>query len=126
MLCSIPLDWYARRFVETHVDHFVFNPLPIPRPLRDDPRWRRAAALSGRLAAPDRRFADWAAAVGVAHRQLPGDEKQDMIAELDALAAWLYGLSERQLAHVFETFHEGCDYDARLRAVLKHFRAASH
>lgn len=123
MLCSIPLDWYARRFVETHVNYFVFNPLPIPRPPRSDPLWQRAVALAGRLAAPDRRFAEWAAAVGVAHGPLPEDEKQDMIAELDALAARLYGLSERQLIHVFETFHEGWDYEARLRAVLKHFRA---
>jgi hypothetical protein len=109
-----------------NVNFFIFNPFPIPRPPRDDPRWRRVVALAGRLAAPDRRFAAWAEAVGVAHGSLPEDEKQDTIAELDALAARLYGLSERQLAHVFETFHEGWDYDVRLRAVLKHFRALKH
>ena len=84
---------------------------------------RRAVAIAGRLAAPDDRFAEWAAAVGVAHGKLPEDEKQDMIAELDALASRLYGLTEQQLVHVFETFHEGWDYDIRLRAVLKHFQA---
>ena len=121
ILCSIPLDWYARRFVETHVNYFVFNPLPIPRPPRSGLLWRRVVALAGRLAAPDERFAEWAAAVGVRHGKLSEDEKQDMIAELDALAARLYGLTERQLAHVFETFHEGWDYESRLKAVLKHF-----
>jgi hypothetical protein len=121
MLSSIPLDWYARRFVETHVDHFVFNPLPIPRPPPTDARWQRVVALAGRLAAPDRRFATWATAVGVEHGPLREDEKHEMIAELDALAARLYGLTERQLTHVFETFHEGWDYDERLKAVLKHF-----
>jgi hypothetical protein len=45
-----------------------------------------------------------------------------MIAELDALAARLYDLTERQLVHIFETFHEGWDYAARLKAVLAHFR----
>jgi hypothetical protein len=82
-------------------------------------------ALAGRLAAPDHRFASWAASVGVSHGKLPEDEKQQTIAELDALAARLYGLTERQLVHVFETFHEGWDYETRLRAVLKHFHAAA-
>jgi hypothetical protein len=123
MLCSISLDWYARRFVEVNVNFFIFNPFPIPRLSRTDSRWQRVVALAGRLAAPDRRFAVWAEAVGVEYGSLPEDEKQDMIAELDALAARLYGLTEQQLVHVFETFHEGWNYEIRLRAVLKHFRA---
>jgi hypothetical protein len=121
VLSSIPLDWYARRFVETHVNYFVFNPFPIPRPPRTDKLWQRAVALAGRLAAPDKRFADWAKAVGVEYGPLPEDEKQDMIAELDAAAARIYGLTESQLVHIFETFHEGWDYDTRLRAVFKYF-----
>jgi hypothetical protein len=50
-------------------------------------------------------------------------EKRDMIEELDAVAAHLYGLSEGQLTHIFKTFHEGWDYEARLEATLRHFRA---
>ena len=123
VLSSIPLDWYARRFVETHVNYFVFNPFPVPRPVRDDQRWLRIVALAGRLACPDERFADWAAAVGVEHGPLPADEKEDMIHELDAVVAHLYGLSEPQLVHIFETFHEGWDYEHRLTAVLGHYHA---
>jgi hypothetical protein len=123
ILCSIPLDWYARRFVETHVSFFVLNPFPVPRPPRTDPLWQRVVAVAGRLAAPDQRFAKWAAAVGVEHGLLPEDEKQDMIAEIDAVVAQLYGLSETQLIHIFETFHEGWDCDLRLKAVRRHFRA---
>jgi hypothetical protein len=78
-------------------------------------------ALAGRLAAPDERFADWAAAVGVARGPLDAAEKQDMIHELDAVVARLYGLTAAQLAHIFETFHEGWDHGPRLDAVLKHF-----
>ena len=122
VLCSIPLDWYARRFVETHVNYFVFNPLPVPRPDRDSPLWRRVVELAGRLACPDDRFAAWAEAVGVACGPLAADDKEDMIHQLDAAAARLYGLSEAQLVHVFETFHEGRDYGARLDGVLRHFR----
>ena len=123
VLSSIPLDWYARRFVETHVNYFVFNPFPIPRPDRDDEHWERVVALAGRLACPDRRFRTWARRVGVQCGALGDDEKEDMIHELDAVVAHLYGLNEAQLVHIFETFHEGWDYQARLDSVLRHFHA---
>jgi hypothetical protein len=52
---------------------------------------------------------------------LPPSEKADHIQELDALVALLYGLNGDQLAHIFQTFHEGWDYEERLRATLRHF-----
>ena len=106
VLCSVPLDWYARRFVEVHLTYFILNPFPIPRPPRTDRHWQRAVALAGRLACPDDRFTDWAKAVGVQHGPLKPDEKQAMIEELDAVVARLYGLSPDQLVHIFDTFHE--------------------
>ena len=123
VLCSIPLDWYARRFVETHVNYFIFNPLPIPRSDHDDTRWKRVVSLAGRLACPDERFSIWANAVGVSHGPLAANQKEDMIHELDAVVAHLYGLDEHQLVHVFETFHEGWDHRDRLDGVLRHFKA---
>ena len=122
-LTSIPLDWYARCCVETHVNFFIFNPFPIPRPERSNPLWKRVVELSGRLACPDDRFADWAAAVGVDYGLLEPDDKNDKIHELDAVVAHLYGLSEPQLVHIFETFHEGWPHLPRLNAVLKHYHA---
>jgi hypothetical protein len=122
VLSSIPLDWYARRFVETHLTYFTINPFPVPRPDRDDARWNRVVALAGRLAGPDDRFSDWATKVGVEHGPLSDDQKEDHIHELDAVVAHLYGLSEPQLIHIFETFHEGWDYEDRLQATLNHFR----
>ena len=121
ILCSIPLDWYARRFVETHLTYFVLNAFPIPRPQRPDPLWKRTVVLSSRLAAADKRFSGWADAVGVEYGRLEDDEKEDMIHELDALSAHLYGLSEKHLIHIFGTFHEGWDYAERLNSVLKHY-----
>ena len=121
VLCSIPLDWYARRFVETHVSFFVVNPFPIPRPERVDPAWQRVVELAGRLASPDERFGEWAEAVGVSYGPVDDAEKNDMIHELDAVVAHLYGLDEGQLVHIFETFHESWDYHARLDGVLRHF-----
>jgi hypothetical protein len=122
VLSSLPLDWYARRFVETHVNFFVFNPFPVPRPPADTPLRDRVIELAGRLACPDDRFAVWAREAGVACGPLAPDEKENLIHELDAVVAHLYGLTERHLVHIFETFHEGWDYEARLRATLRQFR----
>ena len=123
ILASLPIDWYSRRFVELHVNFFIFNTLPVPRPSRTSALWERIVALAGRLASADKRFAEWAEAVGVACGKIDADEKEDMIIELDAVAAHLYGLTEKQLVHIYETFHEGWDYSERLAGVLKHFRS---
>ena len=123
LLSSLPLDWYARRFVETHLTYFVINPFPVPRPGPDSPLRDRVIALAGKLAAQDERFAEWARRLGVACGPLDADEKQDHIRQLDAVAAHLYGLTESQLVHIFETFHEGWDHEERLKATLHHFRA---
>ena len=122
-LSSIPLDWYARRFVELNLNFFIINPFPIPRPDHGSVLWQRVVQLAGRLACPDERFSTWAGAVGVEYGSLADDEKDDMIYELDAVVAHLYGLSEPQLVHIYETFHEGWDYQTRLDGVLQHFHA---
>lgn len=123
VLCSIPLDWYARRFVEVSLNYHIFNTFPVPRPSRDNPLWQRTVELAGRLACPDERFADWAASVGVDYGRLDANTQEDMIAELDAVVAHLYGLDEGLLRHIFETFHVGWDYSTRLAAVLKHYNS---
>jgi hypothetical protein len=122
IMSSIALDWYARRYVETHLNYFVLNPFPVPRKLREDKRWQRVVSLAGQLACPDKRFSAWAKAVGIEPRKLGEAEKNAMIYELDAVVAHLYGLSERHLLHVFETFHEGWDHAERSRATLEHYR----
>ena len=92
VLSSLPLDWYARRFVETHVNFFVLNPFPVPRPDEQRLPRDRVISLAGRLAAPDARFAGWAERLGVGCAPLESEEKEDHIRELDAVVARLYGL----------------------------------
>ena len=121
VLSSLCLDWYARCFVETNVNFFILNPFPIPRPNRDHPLWQQVVILAGRLACVDERFAEWADAVGVECGLLSEEDKNAKIHELDAVIAHLYGLSRSQLIHVFETFHVGWDYDARLDSTLMYF-----
>jgi hypothetical protein len=122
VLSSIPLDWYARRFVELSMNFFILNPFPVPRPSPGTGLFRRVVDISARLAAQDRRFTAWAQPLGLQPRRIARDEQSDLIADLDATVALLYGLEEADLVHIFNTFHEGWDCQDRLDATLKHFQ----
>lgn len=121
VLCSIPLDWYARRFVETNVTYGIFNSFRVPKPGRENRLRQRAVELSGRLAAVDDRYAEWAHAVGVDYGPLDEGTKQEKIYELDAVVAHLYGLTRDHVEVIFETFHDGWDYEERLERVLDYY-----
>ncbi|MCA9682458.1 MAG: hypothetical protein KC457_09710 [Myxococcales bacterium] len=125
VLCSLPLDWYARCFVDKHLNYHLFNPLPIPRPAGGDRSRARVVAIAGRLAAQDQRLHRWAEQVEVDCGPLADDEQAELIAELDAVVARLYGLDEAQLVHLFESFHRGWDPEPRLTAVRRHFARQS-
>jgi hypothetical protein len=121
VLNSIPLDWYARRFVELHVKYYLLNAIPIPRPEVGSVIRRRVEEIAGTLSAKDERYRDWAAEVGVPVGSVSDSDRGELLAELDALSGLLFGLSRSQLKHVFETFHRGWHFEPRLRAVLRHF-----
>lgn len=122
ILSSVLLDWNARRVVEVNMTYHVLNGFPVPRPEPDDPLRQRVVEIAGRLAAVDHRYADWADEVGVPVGSVTDDStKQNLIAELDAVVALLYGLDRPDVEHVFATFHRGWDYRPRQAAVLSHY-----
>ena len=124
VLSSMVLDWHARCVVELNLTFHILNNFPIPAADVDsDPVAVRVVEIAGRLAAVDDRYDDWAAAVGVPVGSVGDDAaKYDLVCELDACVAVLYGLDESDLGVVYETFHKGADYSARHEAVLGHFR----
>ncbi len=124
VLSSMILDWYARRTVELHLKVTVFGNLPIPNvDIDNDPVACRVVEVSGRLAAVDSRFTQWADAVGVPVGTTQDEPvKHDLIAELDACVALLYGLNEDDLAVIYDTFHKSTDHSERHTAVVAHFR----
>jgi hypothetical protein len=127
VMSSIPFDWVARRRVETHVNFFILEALPLPRPDRQDPWRRRIIELAGRLASPDERFSSFAESVGVDQGPLDQTSRQDLIAELDAVVARLYGLTEEDLELIFSDFPttEAGVSLARRELIREHFRAAT-
>lgn len=122
ILSSIPFDWSTRRWVEITMSFEVLNGCPVPRPDSNESLGARLTTIAGRLAAVDERYALWAAEVGVPVGSVKTQaEKDNLLAELDALVSLLYGLSEDQVGHMFATFHRGWDYQPRLEAVLEHY-----
>lgn len=121
VLSSRVLDWYARRLVETSMSFDLLNGFPIP--LRSsDVLADRIVEVSGQLAAVDGRFARWADEVGVEVGAANEQEiRQRLFAELDALVALLYGLNERDVETLMETFHESWDPNAYVGEVLEYF-----
>ncbi|WP_289020127.1 Eco57I restriction-modification methylase domain-containing protein [uncultured Ornithinimicrobium sp.] len=122
VLSSVPLDWFSRAWVEIAMTFEILNSLPIPDLDLASPIVGRVINIAGRLAAVDDRYAEWADEVGVPMGSVTTpSEKDDLIAELDALVSLLYGLTEDQVEHIFATFHRGWDYRPRLEAVLGHY-----
>jgi hypothetical protein len=97
--------------------------MPVPSPRDGDPRRLRVIEIAGRLAAVDDRYAQWAAAIGAPVGSVAEQDRPELIAELDALVAHLYGLDSGEIVHIFETFHRGWDFGPRLEKVLGYFDA---
>ncbi len=115
VLASIPLDWYARRFVELNLNYHLVNALPVPRPGRSSALRRRVETIAARLVAVDDRYADWVAGVDetVEDETVDDEVRVRLTAELDAVVAHLYGLADEELRVIYRTFDEG---DARRHA----------
>jgi hypothetical protein len=121
-MSSLPFDWYARKVVDGHLKMYILDYMPIPKVSMGSAAVLRLIENSGRLAAIDERYANWANAVGVKVGSVKSDtEKDSLIAENDALVAHMYGFSRIQLEHVFKTFHRGWDYAPRLERVLSFY-----
>ena len=101
----------------------ILNSLPVPDPRAGDPVRHRVVEIAGRLAAVDERFSEWAAEVGVLAGSANDEAaKEDLICEVDACVALLYGLDEGDLSGICETFSETVDCSDHHAAVLGHFR----
>lgn len=121
ILSSIPLDWYARRFVELNVNFHILNGFPIPE-FDGSTLCERLVFLAGSLAAVDKRYAKWAKRVGVTVNSVLDEQtREKFICEIDAVVAHLYQLDRDDICHLFETFHKGWDYAPKLASTLEHF-----
>ena len=121
ILNSTPFDWLARRYVELHLNFYVLNSLTFP-PLKDTP-WNVIGSLAARLSCVDERFAEFATDAGVEYGPLTDAQRSDMRAEIDALVACTYGLTEDELRFIFTDFTENALSPAYRQLVLEKFEA---
>ena len=122
VICSRICDWYARRWVELHLNFSIFNYLPCPRVAEAHPLFAEMVTAAGRLACIDNRFSGWAKSINSSCGPLETNLKNELIDQVDAVSALLYGLSEQELETVFETFHEGWDWKPGHARVLAKYR----
>ena len=118
---STPLDWLARRYVETHLNFYVLNMLCFPEWGVTD--WRRIGRLAARLSCVDGRFSEFAAEAKVECGPPTSNERSDMRAEIDALVAHAYGLTKDELRFTFTDFTENAVSPAYRRLVLEKYES---
>ena len=121
ILNSLTFDWLARRYVETTFNHFIMYGMAVPPP--GNTPWQRVGALAARLSCIDERFTLFAADIGVDCGPLTDAQRSEMRAEIDALVARAYDLTEDELRFIFTDFTENAVSTAYRKQVLEKFES---
>lgn len=109
VLNSLVIDFIVRMKVKNHLSLFYLAQLPVPELSQDHAHFDRLISRATRLTCTTPEFADlWRGVMG--EKWKPGDsatdprERAQLRAEIDALAADLYGLSESDFTYILSTF----------------------
>jgi hypothetical protein len=122
VISSVIFDWQARNVVEGNLTFELLGNMACPWDKLDTDLGLRVIEISATLACVDERFDDWIHQLGFERSKgLSSDEKEAYVAELDALVALMYRLSEEDVEYMFSTFHRGWDYRSRLDKVLEYY-----
>jgi hypothetical protein len=105
LLNSFVADALIRQKVTAHCNMFYIYQLPIPRLTEKDPQFKAIVERAAALICTTPEFDDLKQAVGVQAPLATGKQSlHSCRAELDAMIAHLYGLTEDEFAHVLNTF----------------------
>jgi hypothetical protein len=122
ILCSIPFDFYARRFIETAVDIHFMKAFPIPLGIDSLPGIQLIENVY-RLVPNDADYEPWRNSLLGSIGGVPNSENaSELIIENDALVAILFGLNEKELEYIFDNFQRGWDSETRKQRTLEIFR----
>ena len=104
---SLTLDYRLRLSVSANLTMFFLYQLPVPRLSSTDARYKPLVRRAAQIVCTDSSFDALARSAGLSgHKEAitDADERATVRAELDALVAHLYELTETEYAHVLETF----------------------
>lgn len=107
ILNSFLADWLLRKKVSANVNMFYVYQLPVPRLTEKDAEFHPIVERAAKLICTTPEFDDLAKEVGLeSHQNGVTDEvqRQTLRAELDALVAHLYDLTEEEFEYILTTF----------------------
>ena len=107
VLDSFIADWLIRQKVTSHCNMFYIYQIPIPRLMTGDRFFSELVERAGRLICTTPEYDDLAHEIGLGdHTAGITDEAQrtHLRAEIDAMVAHLYGLTETEFAYILSTF----------------------
>lgn len=125
VLSSMIFDWQTRQTTELHMTFEQLNQASVPDPGEGHPLRDRVTEIAGRLAAADGRFDAWAKQIGAEAGTVGDGEREDMLAQLDACVAVLYGLDPDDVTVLYDTFGLPGQWNDRRDAVLSTMRQLS-
>lgn len=121
-LCSIPFDFYARKFIETAVDIHFMQAFPIPLGI-DSIQGRRLIENVYHLVPDELAYKTWRNSLLISSDEVQEAQSiEELITENDALVAILFGLSEVELKYIFDNFQRGWDSEARKQKTLDFYK----
>ncbi len=109
ILNSLCFDYVVRFRVGTHMTLFLTKQLPVPRLRIGDPFFDAIVSRAAKLICTVAEYAIlWEEVIGEPWDEIMGAtdsaERQQLLDELDAIVANLYGLSREELDHILGTF----------------------
>jgi hypothetical protein len=101
---SFVVDWMIRQKVTTTLNFFYVYQLPIPRLTETDARFKPIVERAAALICVTDEFEDLKRELEAKGYELKMDAPDILRAELDAMVAHLYDLTEAEFAHILKTF----------------------
>jgi hypothetical protein len=107
LMNSFVVDYILRSKMTTNLNTFYLYQLPVPRLTKQDPEFQPIVERAAKLICTTPEFDDLAREVGLgSHANGVTDETErlKLRAELDALVAHLYGITEDEFSYILTTF----------------------
>jgi hypothetical protein len=97
-------DFLMRQKVSANLTFFLVYQTPLPRLTEKDPQFKPIVERAAALICTTPEFDDLRAELLESKLMSLDSDKQQLRAELDAIIAHLYGLTESEFAHILKTF----------------------